>query len=64
MRRCALEVTRKRNASWPVAIYIGSKTKKPRNSAAFHLLDFLEETGAGEAIRTLDPNLGKVVLYP
>ncbi|CCV04331.1 hypothetical protein MESS2_1270021 [Mesorhizobium metallidurans STM 2683] len=23
-----------------------------------------EETGAGEAIRTLDPNLGKVVLYP
>ena len=24
----------------------------------------LEETGAGEGIRTLDPNLGKVVLYP
>jgi len=23
-----------------------------------------EETGAGEGIRTLDPNLGKVVLYP
>lgn len=23
-----------------------------------------EEIGAGEAIRTLDPNLGKVVLYP
>ena len=23
----------------------------------------LEETGAGEGIRTLDPNLGKVVLY-
>ena len=23
-----------------------------------------EETGAGEEIRTLDPNLGKVVLYP
>ena len=22
------------------------------------------ENGAGEAIRTLDPNLGKVVLYP
>ena len=22
------------------------------------------ETGAGEGIRTLDPNLGKVVLYP
>ena len=25
---------------------------------------FLGETGAGEGIRTLDPNLGKVVLYP
>jgi hypothetical protein len=24
----------------------------------------LGENGAGEAIRTLDPNLGKVVLYP
>ena len=23
-----------------------------------------EEIGAGEGIRTLDPNLGKVVLYP
>jgi hypothetical protein len=22
------------------------------------------QTGAGEGIRTLDPNLGKVVLYP
>ena len=27
-------------------------------------LIFLEKTGAGEGIRTLDPNLGKVVLYP
>ena len=25
---------------------------------------FLLEIGAGEGIRTLDPNLGKVVLYP
>ena len=24
----------------------------------------MEEKGAGEAIRTPDPNLGKVVLYP
>jgi hypothetical protein len=24
----------------------------------------LKETGAGEGIRTLDPDLGKVVLYP
>jgi hypothetical protein len=23
-----------------------------------------EKSGAGEGIRTLDPNLGKVVLYP
>jgi hypothetical protein len=23
-----------------------------------------EQSGAGEGIRTLDPNLGKVVLYP
>lgn len=30
----------------------------------FIALNFLEEIGAGEAIRTLDPNLGKVVLYP
>jgi hypothetical protein len=27
-------------------------------------LIFLRESGAGEGIRTLDPNLGKVVLYP
>ncbi len=27
-------------------------------------LTFLEKNGAGEGIRTLDPNLGKVVLYP
>jgi transposase len=26
--------------------------------------DFLRKFGAGEGIRTLDPNLGKVVLYP
>ena len=26
--------------------------------------DILEKPGAGEGIRTLDPNLGKVVLYP
>ena len=25
---------------------------------------FLGKSGAGEGIRTLDPNLGKVVLYP
>jgi hypothetical protein len=26
--------------------------------------DSLRDLGAGEGIRTLDPNLGKVVLYP
>jgi hypothetical protein len=29
-----------------------------------YLSDLFEKTGAGEGIRTLDPNLGKVVLYP
>jgi hypothetical protein len=29
------------------------------------MIDFVERfNGAGEGIRTLDPNLGKVVLYP
>jgi hypothetical protein len=27
-------------------------------------IDFMCKFGAGEGIRTLDPNLGKVVLYP
>jgi hypothetical protein len=34
----------------------------PPQLLAMKLLDW--ETGAGEGIRTLDPNLGKVVLYP
>ena len=28
------------------------------------LLNNMRKNGAGEGIRTLDPNLGKVVLYP
>jgi hypothetical protein len=32
--------------------------------ARFGLLIFWNINGAGEGIRTLDPNLGKVVLYP
>jgi hypothetical protein len=32
--------------------------------AVFIALIFLRKLGAGEGIRTLDPNLGKVVLYP
>ncbi|VTZ62317.1 conserved hypothetical protein [Sinorhizobium medicae] len=35
-------------------------TKAPENRG----FERLGETGAGEAIRTPDPNLGKVVLYP
>ncbi len=31
---------------------------------AMQTINFLGKTGAGEGIRTLDPNLGKVVLYP
>ncbi len=32
--------------------------------AAFKHLIIMRKSGAGEGIRTLDPNLGKVVLYP
>ncbi len=39
------------------------KQKRPRRTA-FNFLIFLRRYGAGEGIRTLDPNLGKVVLYP
>src|ERR1019366_4922005 len=37
-----------------------SKQKRPRRTA-FNFLIFLRKSGAGEGIRTLDPNLGKVV---
>jgi hypothetical protein len=41
----------------------GGKRKTP--GRAFAKAEFsLRKTGAGEGIRTLDPNLGKVVLYP
>ncbi|TPL00549.1 hypothetical protein FJ938_22345 [Mesorhizobium sp. B2-4-14] len=36
------------------------ESEKAAANRGFSLLDSLEETGAGEAIRTLDPNLGKV----
>ncbi len=36
---------------------------EPSHQVRKYLL-FLKKTGAGEGIRTLDPNLGKVVLYP
>jgi hypothetical protein len=37
--------------------------KTPLKAPAISLI-VLRKTGAGEGIRTLDPNLGKVVLYP
>ena len=39
------------------------KQKRPWRAAQKSLI-FLRKYGAGEGIRTLDPNLGKVVLYP
>jgi hypothetical protein len=40
----------------------GSKKTASKDRSTYPI--FLKETGAGEGIRTLDPNLGKVVLYP
>jgi hypothetical protein len=40
----------------------GKQKTAPRDR--FNRFIFLKKTGAGEGIRTLDPNLGKVVLYP
>ena len=40
-----------------------AQSKRPPFPAAF-VFAFPKENGAGEAIRTPDPNLGKVVLYP
>jgi hypothetical protein len=36
--------------------------KVPRGP--FKIIEIPKKFGAGEGIRTLDPNLGKVVLYP
>ena len=40
----------------------GKQKKTPKDSS--QLLICLRKIGAGEGIRTLDPDLGKVVLYP
>ena len=48
----------------------GAETASARSEAGKHKspgeprLGNFGKNGAGEAIRTLDPNLGKVVLYP
>jgi hypothetical protein len=41
---------------------LGNETRP--EGTTLTLLFLLENFGAGEGIRTLDPNLGKVVLYP
>jgi hypothetical protein len=41
---------------------IAPDSKAHKQKASLKRLAFL--TGAGEGIRTLDPNLGKVMLYP
>lgn len=51
------------SGSWAVEVQ-SARNEKAAANRGFSMLDSLEETGAGEAIRTLDPNLGKVVLYP
>ena len=47
---------------FPPALAPGKQKTAPSDRSK-HLI-FLKKTGAGEGIRTLDPNLGKVVLYP
>jgi hypothetical protein len=42
----------------------GAGKQDPRPRDLLNMFIFIKETGAGEGIRTLDPNLGKVVLYP
>ncbi len=49
-------------ASPPVAREAGKQKKVPKASS--QPLICLKKIGAGEGIRTLDPDLGKVVLYP
>jgi hypothetical protein len=39
------------------------KTKKPGQTVGLFQISGIEKPGAGEGIRTLDPDLGKVVLY-
>ncbi len=48
---------------FPASI-IGAGKQKSRKRCSRKTLIFQRNNGAGEGIRTLDPNLGKVVLYP
>ncbi len=49
-------------ASPALTQWAGKQKTAPRDR--FNTLISLRKSGAGEGIRTLDPNLGKVVLYP
>ena len=49
-------------ASPAPARWAGKQKTAPKDR--FNTLISLRKSGAGEGIRTLDPNLGKVVLYP
>ncbi len=48
--------------AYPALRHGAGKQKWPRNDTP-NILIYLGKIGAGEGIRTLDPNLGKVVLY-
>jgi hypothetical protein len=48
---------------WRKRYAVAVEVAGPRSKFQFKLLIYLV-FGAGEGIRTLDPNLGKVVLYP
>jgi hypothetical protein len=42
----------------------GEKAERPPKGGLFHISTFRDRIGAGDEIRTHDPNLGKVMLYP
>ncbi len=50
------------SASPALTRWAGKQKTAPKDR--FNALISLKKSGAGEGIRTLDPNLGKVVLYP
>ena len=49
---------------WGTGMRALRNANRVRGSVIAPMLYDVLETGAGEGIRTLDPNLGKVVLYP
>ena len=48
----------------PLPRHKGAKTQRPPEGGLVYVLGKTHLIGAGEAIRTPDPNLGKVMLYP